>query len=331
MTEVIEGTAVEIVPEVRAVAVVQQPGQAIVATVADPAAMVDVASRLATVLRDIVERQKLYAVIQGKKYPQVEAWMTIARLDNVVAREPAPPLRHDDGSYEAFAELIRLSDGMVIGSSSALCGTPDDSPWGKRPEPARRSMAQTRATSRAFRQQYSWIMALAGYEPTPAEEMPRDDDSRPSGAPASPPQAGAPASLEPFRGNEDGPWEGAATTGQPPTDGSLRQTPDGPVFGFVVMEPVEGKANPRKLQVLARGDLAFALEIAWKAGAPDHATVWGEMWMQPWEKDGAPKPPYRRIIAERVMTPDWTLPAADGAKAAPVDSGKVADLSDLPF
>lgn len=176
--ETFEGEVVEVTD--RAL-VVQQPGQSLVASEADPGAMVAVASRLASALKDIVERQKLYAVISGKKYPQVEAWMTIARLDNVVAREPQPPIRHEDGSYEAFAELIRLSDGMVIGASSALCGTPDDKPWGGRSEPARRSMAQTRATSRAFRQQYSWIMALAGYEPTPAEEMPRDDD-RPSAA-----------------------------------------------------------------------------------------------------------------------------------------------------
>jgi hypothetical protein len=122
MTEIVEGTAVEIEPE-RAVVVVQQPGQSLVAEQSDPSGMVAVASRLASALKDIVERQKLYAVIQGKKYPQVEAWMTIARLDNVVAREARPPVRHDDGSYEAFAELLRLSDGMVIGSSSALCGT----------------------------------------------------------------------------------------------------------------------------------------------------------------------------------------------------------------
>src|SRR6185369_17252147 len=89
----------------------------------------------------------------------------------------------------ATVELIRLSDGMVIGRGSALCGSKGDRPWDSRPEPARRSMAVTRATSRAFRQQYSWIMALAGYEPTPADEMPpdRDDDLRPIGIHDEPP------------------------------------------------------------------------------------------------------------------------------------------------
>ena len=52
--------------------------------------------------------------------------------------------------------------------------------WSTRPRYARRSMAQTRATGKACRLAFSWIMALAGYEPTPAEEMPdtrqSDDD-----------------------------------------------------------------------------------------------------------------------------------------------------------
>jgi len=33
------------------------------------------------------------------------------------------------------------------------------------------SMAQTRATSKAFRLNFSYVVALGGYEPTPAEEM----------------------------------------------------------------------------------------------------------------------------------------------------------------
>jgi hypothetical protein len=172
---------------------------------------------MATALKDVVEKQKLFAVIQGKKYPQVEAWMTIARMDNVVAREARPPIRRDDGSYEAFVELIRLSDGMVVGAGSALCGTPDDRPWATRGEPARRSMAVTRATSRAFRQQYSWIMALAGYEPTPAEEMPARRRTRPH--------------PEPER-THDGGLIGTAELGKGDADFELRQTPDGYATAF---------------------------------------------------------------------------------------------------
>jgi hypothetical protein len=150
MSAEIEGEVRE-VDEERAI-VVRQPDR--LAQAPTPEDTLSLATRMATALKDVVEKQKLFAVIQGKKYPQVEAWMTIARMDNVVAREARPPIRRDDGSYEAFVELIRLSDGMVVGAGSALCGTADDRPWATRGEPARRSMAVTRATSRAFRQQY---------------------------------------------------------------------------------------------------------------------------------------------------------------------------------
>jgi len=72
--------------------------------------------------------------------------------------------------------LIRSSDGKLIGRASALCGMDEKDRYGKptwatRPEYARRSMAVTRATGKAFRLGFSWIMTLAGYAPTPAEEI----------------------------------------------------------------------------------------------------------------------------------------------------------------
>lgn len=34
-------------------------------------------------------------------------------------------------------------------------------------------MAVTRATGKAYRLSYAWVMAMAGYETTPAEDMPQ--------------------------------------------------------------------------------------------------------------------------------------------------------------
>lgn len=39
-----------------------------------------------------------------------------------------------------------------------------------------RSMAQTRAGAKALRNALAWVVVLAGYKPTPAEELPRQDD-----------------------------------------------------------------------------------------------------------------------------------------------------------
>lgn len=308
VTEVIDGESRELT--------VIEPRE-MLADTATPEGTVSLATRMATALKDIVEKQRLYALIQGKKFPQVEAWMTIARMDNVVAREVIGGiLRHDDGSYEATVELVRLSDGMVIGRGSALCGSPGDKPWDARPDPAKRSMSVTRATSRAFRQQYSWIMALAGYEPTPAEEMPRDEKPReeePSG---------------------DGSLIGTVTEGKPPVDYELRQERTlGPMAGFKLTQGRKG------LQVLAYGALASALQPFLAGLDGQRVQVWGDVVMVDWERDGKSMPPYKRLLLQKIKTDDWILPgqvpfASDEPPEAESETlGLVQDddLSDLDY
>lgn len=143
---------------------------------ASAVALVQGAREMAGALADVIERQRLATVIQGRKHVNVEGWTTLAIMLGVVAREVQTV--ETDGIYTAVVELVRMSDGACISRASAECG--DEPPWNKRPRYARRSMAQTRATGKACRLAFSWIMALAGYEPTPAEEMPdkqqSDDD-----------------------------------------------------------------------------------------------------------------------------------------------------------
>jgi len=342
VTDVIEGEVRDLEP-VRSL-VVAQPGQAIVSRPQDgPEQMIATASRLASALKDIVEKKRLYSIISGKKFPQVEAWMTIGRLDNVVAREAERPIRNDDGSYEGFVELVRLSDGMVIGRASALCGTPDDVPWGggkggPRSEPARRAMAVTRATSRAFRQQYSWIMALAGYEPTPAEEMPRDDQ-RPPGQYDTPPDR---PKLE--RTTHESGLVGIAELGKakgkdgdgnpkaPPSDTQyeLRQeATHGHVIGFRLTQGRKG------YKVLAFDPLASALSLVNIIG--ERVTCWGTMHDESFVNDDDRTITYQVMHLERIQTPDGILPAPDDPVAAPMEAESVPlfpkddDLTGLDF
>ena len=106
-------------------------------------------------------------MIQGKKFVGVEGWTTLAVMLGCVAREVSTTVH--DGIYVAVVELVRMNDGACVGRASAECG--EEKPWNTRPKYARRSMAQTRATGKACRLAFSWIMLLAGYEVTPAEEM----------------------------------------------------------------------------------------------------------------------------------------------------------------
>lgn len=142
-----------------------------------PRDMVARASEIATELAKVVSGQKLYSIIQGRKFVHVEGWETLGAMLGIVAREVAGSvIEHDNGDFEASVELIRVSDGAIIGYGSALCGCDEvdrngKQTWGSRARYARRSMAVTRAAGKAFRLSLSWIMKLAGYEPTPAEEM----------------------------------------------------------------------------------------------------------------------------------------------------------------
>jgi hypothetical protein len=134
-----------------------------------PEQVVETATRIATALKKVVDDRKLFTSIQGKQYVQVEGWSTLGAMLGVLPKE-LDTKRLDDGGYEAKVELIRTSDGIVIGGASAICGM-DEPRWAKMPEYARRSMAVTRATGKAYRLGFAWIMRLAGYSATPAEEM----------------------------------------------------------------------------------------------------------------------------------------------------------------
>ena len=153
---------------------------------ASASALVQGARALADALADVIERQKLATAIQGRRYVKVEGWTTRGIMLGVVPREVGTV--EQDGVYIAVVELVRMADGACISRASAECGSDDELDrygkpvWSGRPRYARRSMAQTRATGKACRLAFSWIMALAGYEPTPAEEMPdaqKSDDDPP--------------------------------------------------------------------------------------------------------------------------------------------------------
>lgn len=136
--------------------------------VSTPGALVSGAVELAAELARIIDRQNLAVTIQGCRYVRCEGWTTLGVMLGCVAREVSTVEK--EGTYISTVELVRITDGTCVSRASAECGA-DEPTWKNRPRFARRSMAQTRATAKACRLAFSWVMALAGYEPTPAEEM----------------------------------------------------------------------------------------------------------------------------------------------------------------
>lgn len=138
--------------------------------------VVDRASQVARRLADIVEQQQLYVVLRGQRYIRVDGWTTLGAMLGVVAREVSVEER-DDGEVVATVELVHIPSGRIVSRASGSCGRADEyrrdggPVWASRPIYARRSMALTRATGKAFRMAFGWIVTLSGFASTPAEDM----------------------------------------------------------------------------------------------------------------------------------------------------------------
>lgn len=138
-----------------------------------PETVISRASTIASALAEIIEDRKLYVNIGSGQHVVVEGWNTLGTMVGISPKEREVIKTIDDFGiveYEAYVDLIRNTDGLIIGGASSICRT-DENNWSNKPFYAVRSMAVTRATGKAFRLKLSWIMELAGFSPTPAEEM----------------------------------------------------------------------------------------------------------------------------------------------------------------
>lgn len=138
-------------------------------------ATIEQARTVARELARVVEECQLYVTLRGnQRHVRVEGWLTLGAMLGLTAREVSCEER--DGVYTAVVEVVNAR-GHVLARASAECGAPDELDrhgqpvWANRPRYARRGMAVTRATSRALRMALGWIMPLAGYSGTPAEDI----------------------------------------------------------------------------------------------------------------------------------------------------------------
>lgn len=135
----------------------------------DPVEVIEKAANVADALKDVIVQRGLFVNVQGKPHVQVEGWQLLGSMLGVSAvctdTEPV------DGGFKATVEA-RTMDGRVVGRADALCTKHEKrGPWKNADDYARLSMAQTRATSKALKAPLGFVISLAGYATTPAEEM----------------------------------------------------------------------------------------------------------------------------------------------------------------
>lgn len=178
------------------------------------------AQQAAKALIKVVDLKPKKVVFNGETYLEFEDWQTVSKFYGCTTKIISTNMVEYDGvrGFEATAVVIDRHQNE-IGRVDSMCLS-DEANWGdvpvyewkdeldekgqkiwiagkdgkKRPKGTKvevrrepkplfqlRSMAQTRAQVKALRSIFSWVVVMAGYQPTPAEELtgnefPPDDD-----------------------------------------------------------------------------------------------------------------------------------------------------------
>lgn len=125
----------------------------------------------ATTLKKLIIENKLFTSIKGKNYVNVEGWQIAGAFIGIYPIVEKVEDLSDGMKYRYRAEVtLRDKDNNIVGTGMAICTNREP---GKTnfDEYAVASMAQTRAVGKAFRMKIGWLLKVAGYETTPAEEM----------------------------------------------------------------------------------------------------------------------------------------------------------------
>jgi hypothetical protein len=141
----------------------------------DPKIALQRMSEDAEALMHVVRSQDLAVRVRGREFLKVEAWTTLGALKGVHAAIVWTRANETGDGIIARAEA-RTLEGVLVGAAESECSR-TESKWKNSDAFAIRSMAQTRAISRALQAPLRHIAVLAGYEGAAAEEVPPEPDS----------------------------------------------------------------------------------------------------------------------------------------------------------
>lgn len=147
----------------------------------DPSLVIERATAVANTLAGVIRGQKLSTMIQGREHVRVEGWTLLGSMLGVFPVVVWSREIGEGAGWEARVEA-RTRDGAIVGAAEAEC-LRSERTWKSRDSYALRSMAQTRATSKALRGPLGFVMTIAGFEATPEAEMPPLSAQEASGEP----------------------------------------------------------------------------------------------------------------------------------------------------
>jgi hypothetical protein len=150
------------------------------------------AQEAAKALQSVINSSKSIVKFNGKTYLSFEHWQTCGRFYGVTARVVSTEIVDIGGvtGFIARAEAVSTQNGAILSAAESMCLN-DEPNWSKKPLFQLRSMAQTRACAKSLRNVLAWVVVLAGYEPSVAEEM-TGDEHEPQREPIREPEVAAP-------------------------------------------------------------------------------------------------------------------------------------------
>lgn len=168
--EILEGTYVT-AEDVKPTALAVMPPSMPLAIQRNPQEVLNEAREAAKVLIEMVKAKPKPFMLHGDIYLQFEDWQTVGRFYGATVKVTETKFI-ELGTVKGFEARAVVLDknGLEVSGAEAMC-LDDEKNWKAKPLFQLKSMAQTRASAKALRNVFAWVVVLAGYKPTPAEEM----------------------------------------------------------------------------------------------------------------------------------------------------------------
>lgn len=125
------------------------------------------------VVHEVLHNKEKPVIVNGKRHLEFEDWIALGNAFGIAVRtgEAEPVEIFEAKGFKARAEVVRVSDGIIIGGAEAYCLN-NERNWRNKDYFQMASMAQTRAGSKALSNQLRGFVSLdKNLNGTPSEEM----------------------------------------------------------------------------------------------------------------------------------------------------------------